>query len=358
MRFDARELGDLALRLLRISSPTGHEEALADCVEAWALRHFSRAEVLRISQSLVLGHLDDERPSVALVGHLDTVPGHEGDGDPRIEGDRLIGLGASDMKGALAVMMALGQTLERQALPLNPVWVFYESEEGPFEASGLKVLLNEVPQLRALTFAIAMEPTDGVVQVGCVGSLHATLTFRGQAAHSARPWQGTNAIHAAAGVLADLAARERREVTVGGHSFFEVMSATMAQGGRARNVIPDVFELNVNSRFAPGKSVAEAQRELLDVVRGRCDVTFRDAAPAGNVSASNAQATRLIALSGHAAQAKQAWTDVARFSEVGVDAVNFGPGETTQAHQRGESASLGAMGNVYEILWKLLAQTR
>ncbi len=344
------ELAQRALELIKVPSVIGDERALADLVEAWALRHFPKDQVLRVSHSLVVGALDDPRPAIALVGHLDTVPAHAVPNPPRLEGDRLFGLGASDMKGALAVMMALAESLDRTALAVNPLLVFYEREEGPFEESGLGPLFERAPQLARLAFAIALEPTDGAVQVGCVGSLHATLRFEGAAAHSARPWQGKNAIHAAGALLSQLEQRGRREVRAGGHAFYEVMSATLARGGTARNVVPDAFELNLNYRFAPSKSVEAAQADVLELVAGRCTVTFKDAAPSAAVCAGNPHLERLVALSGRPSEAKQAWTDVARFAAVGVDAVNYGPGETAQAHQPHESGSVAALMTSVQLL--------
>jgi succinyl-diaminopimelate desuccinylase len=355
-RYDVRviDLATRALELVKVPSVIGDERALADLVEAWARAHFPPEQVLRVSHSLVVGRRDDPRPSVALVGHLDTVPAHPGRSPARLEGGRLYGLGSSDMKGALAVMMALAETVPRDALNVNPLFVFYEREEGPFQESGLGPLFEHVPQLARLAFAIALEPTDGAVQLGCVGSLHASLRFHGAAAHSARPWQGKNAIHAAGALLAELEARGRREVQVGGYSFFEVMSVTLAKGGRARNVVPELFELNLNYRFAPGKSLEQAQADVLAQVANRCEVQFTDLAPSGGVCAANPLCERLVALSGRPGEAKQAWTDVARFSALGVDAVNFGPGETAQAHQADESAPVAALQQAFTALRALL----
>lgn len=349
-------LAERALELIRIPSVIGGEQALADHVEAWARRHFAAGEVLRVGHSLVLGPAVDPRPTLLLVGHLDTVPVHPESRPAGLEGDRLYGLGSSDMKGALAVMQALAEALPRATLPVNLRLVLYEREEGPYLESGLGPLFAAAPELARAAFAIAMEPTDGAVQVGCVGSLHATLRFAGQAAHSARPWQGKNAIHAAGGVLSDLAARERVPVVAGGHTFFEVMSATLAKGGRARNVVPEHFELNLNYRFAPGKSVDAAKADVEALVAGRAAVEFTDLAPSGRVCADNRYFQALERLSGRPAEAKQAWTDVARLSDWGVDAVNFGPGETAQAHQRDESASVAALGRAYDVLAELLTR--
>lgn len=351
---DARRLAERALELLRIPSVIGQERAIADHVEQWARLHFSPEELVRVSNSFALGRRVDPRPTLTLVGHLDTVPENPDGSAPRLEGDRLIGLGASDMKGALAVMMALAEELPRATLPFNLRLVLYEREEGPFLESGLGPIVEAAPELTKAAFTIAMEPTDGAVQVGCVGSLHARLVFHGQAAHSARPWQGKNAIHAAGTLLAELDARERRPVLEGGHTFFEVMSVTLAKGGRARNVVPDTLELNLNYRFAPGRSVDAARAEVERLVAGRCEVSFTDLAPSGRVCAGNPHFQRLVALTGRPAEAKQAWTDVARLSEWGLDAVNYGPGETSQAHQRGESASIAALGQSFEVLTRLL----
>ncbi len=348
------DLASRALELVKIPSVIGHEGPLADFVEAWALAHYPREQVRRVSHSLLVGPTIDPRPTIALVGHLDTVPENPGSGPARLEGDRLFGLGSSDMKGALAVMMALAEQVDRPRLPVNLLLIMYEREEGPFQESGLGPLFEMAPELRQVAFAIALEPTDGAVQVGCVGSLHATLMFRGQAAHSARPWQGKNAIHAAGALLAELEARSRREVLVNGHTFFEVMSVTLAKGGRARNVVPETFELNLNYRFAPGKTLERAQQDVMELVAGRCEVAFTDLAPSGGVATGNSHLERLVRLTGRPAEAKQAWTDVARFSELGVDAVNYGPGETAQAHQRDESASAAALERSAEVLRRLV----
>lgn len=336
-------LADRALELCRIPSPFGQEAAIADYVEQWARGLYPPEEVFRHSCSLVVGRLEDPRPMVALMGHLDTVPPHPDDAPARLEGDRLFGLGSSDMKGGLAVMMTLVEELDRSALPYNLVLVFYEREEGPFQESGLGLLLDVLPQLRNIRLGIALEPTDNVVQVGCVGSLHATLRFGGRSAHSARPWQGENAVHKAGPFLAELLQLPPREVRQAGYSFFEVFSITRAAGGRARNVVPDSLELNLNYRFAPGKSLEAAQEEVRALVAGRAEVTFTDLAPSGRVCAGNPLFERLLATTGLPATSKQAWTDVARFSELGVDAINFGPGETGQAHQANESAAVDAL---------------
>jgi succinyl-diaminopimelate desuccinylase len=251
------------------------------------------------------------------------------------------------MKGGLAVMMALAEALPTNRLPYNLVLLFYEREEGPYLENGLGLLYDALPQLRSLALAITMEPTDNVVQVGSMGSAHATVRFFGKAAHSARPWQGENAIHKAGPLLVKLLERPRREVSFAGFPFYEVFTVTKAGGGRARNVVPDSFEMNLNYRFAPGKSLEEAQREMRELVGDRAQLEFADLAPSGRVCTDNPLFKTLLSVTGLPAASKQAWTDVARFSAFGVDAVNFGPGSTAQAHQENESASIAALDEAY-----------
>lgn len=351
----ADSLAEATLQLCRVPSVIGHEAALCNALEGWARGVFPPGQVRRVSNSLVLGKLEDGRPTVVLLGHLDTVPAHPGDGPARREGDRVHGLGSSDMKGAIAVMQALCESLALERLPVNPVVVLYEREEGPYLENGLGPVLEAFPALARAALGIAMEPTDNRVQVGCVGTLHATLMFRGRSAHSARPWQGENAVHKAGELLVELNALARREETFGGLPFYEVMSITKAQGGRARNVVPEAFELNLNYRFAPGKSLEQAQADVVAFVRGRAEVAFTDLCPSGRVPAGSALYASLLRCVGAPPEAKQAWTDVGRLSSAGMDAVNFGPGETAQAHQADESCSAAALLRSYEVMAAFLS---
>ncbi|MBI5544997.1 MAG: succinyl-diaminopimelate desuccinylase [Deltaproteobacteria bacterium] len=344
-----KRLAERTLELCRIPSVTGGEKAIADHLETWCRASFGR-DVRRIGNSLVAGDLGDSRPTVLLVGHVDTVPGQPGDPLPHLEDDRVVGLGASDMKGGDAVMMALAEDLPRTGLACNLALVFYEAEEGPFEGNGLGPVLASLPELKRARLAFCLESTDCEVQVGCVGSLQAKVTFRGRSAHSARPWQGDNAIHKAAPLLAELSTRERRRVEVEGFEFFEVVSATLARGGRAANVVPEAFELNLNYRFAPGQSVAQAERELRELVAGRAEVEIVDRSPAGRVCAANPLLQRFREIGGVEASSKQAWTDVARLGEAGIDAVNYGPGLTSQAHQAGEFCPIANLERAYRAL--------
>ena len=344
-----QRLAQLTLSLCSIPSVTGGERAICDHVERWAQGRFP-GRTRRIGETLIVGRFDDPRPTLALVGHLDTVPGRPEDGPARIEGDRVIGLGSSDMKSGDAVMIALAEDLDLAALPYNLVLVFYDAEEGPYEENGLGPVLAQVPELSRVAFAIFLESCDNQLQMACMGSMHARVRFVGKRAHSARPWQGENAIHKAADLLAELGARERRRVVIEGFEYFEVVSATLAEGGRARNVVPERFELNLNYRFAPGKSLAQAEQELRALVGDRAEVEIVDRSPAGAVCAANPIYQQLQRISGAQAGPKQAWTDVGRFAAHGIDSVNFGPGLTSQAHQAGEFVPLANLADSYRML--------
>ena len=346
-------IAEFTLQLCNISSVTGDEGAISTWLEEW-FKNLPQYEVVRVGHSFALRNSWRGRPIIALVGHTDTVPAHPGDPEASRDGNRLTGLGASDMKGGLAVMMALMEDIDVESCDYDLAFVFYDAEEGPFVNSGLGPLLAEVDWLKKIDLGFCLEPSDNVVQVGCVGTLHAKVRFEGRSAHSARPWQGENAMHKAGPFLTTLKARTPVEVDVAGFTFREVMSATLAQGGRARNVIPESFELNVNYRFAPGKSLEQAQRDLLDVVDNQAAVTFTDLSPSGRVVADNPHFQQFLEKTEVSVTAKQAWTDVARFGEAGIDAVNFGPGLSAQAHQAREYAEVDLLAESYILFHDFL----
>ncbi|RMG18816.1 MAG: succinyl-diaminopimelate desuccinylase [Deltaproteobacteria bacterium] len=347
-------LARLTLELVRVPSVYGDEARLCDLLEQWGREVFGASALRRIGNALVCGWPAEGRPTVALVGHLDTVPPHEADPPPRIDGGRVVGLGASDMKSGIAVALTLAEDLDLEALPFGLMLVLYDKEEGPHEESGLLPVLDSCPDLTQVDLAIVQEPTDGVLQVGCVGSIHATLTFRGRSAHSARPWHGENAIHKAGALLAELEGRAPEEREVGGHCYREVFSVTQAQGGRYRNVVPDQFTLNLNYRFAPGRSLAEAKAQVEALVAGRAEIQYTDLAPAGAVPAGEPLFEHFVSTTGLEVAPKQAWTDVARLSEAGIPAVNFGPGLTAQAHQAGEYCEIAQLTRCYQALRRFL----
>jgi succinyl-diaminopimelate desuccinylase len=255
------------------------------------------------------------------------------------------------MKSGVAVALELALRLPRAERAFDLGLVLYAREEGPFEENELGDLLREVPALSRAALAICLEPTDGLLQLGCVGSIHATVTFAGRAAHSARPWQGENAVHRAGALLAELHARAPREARSGGLLYREVMSVTRIDGGRARNVVPDRCAMNVNFRFAPDRALDEAAAELRATVeRFGATAELTDLSPACPAYADHPLVQRLAARTGAAVEPKQAWTDVARLAAAGVPAVNFGPGATAQAHQAGEWVEVEAIGRAYRAL--------
>ena len=329
---------DVTLDLLRISSVYGHERALCDHVEA-LLGGESHLRIERYRHSLVVrGPRRQGHQQLLLAGHLDTVPDRQ-TGPVRVEGDEIFGCGASDMKGGVAVILDL--LLDASTLGTDLVGVLYEKEEGPYRDSGLGPVFD-AETFDEVTLALCLEPTDGLVHHGCVGTMHAAVTVEGTRAHSARPWDGDNALHKSAGFIADVAAFGVREVEIDGLCFREVMNITTAHAGDARNVIPDSAAFNVNYRYAPGRSADSARRVVLDLVRDRGSVEFIDESPAAPVCRDNPLVRRLRE-AGVEEAPKQAWTDVARFAAHGIDAANYGPGATRWAHQVDERASVSAI---------------
>jgi succinyl-diaminopimelate desuccinylase len=280
---------------------------------------------------------------VLLAGHLDTVPA-QGNVPGRLEGDRVYGLGASDMKGALAVMIELA--LAGAGFDC----LFFGREELPGAFSALAPLLAR--DRLEYELVVMMEPTANELHAGCVGNVNATWTFHGRSGHSARPWDADNAIHTAARGIASLADFEREEQVFDGLTFYEVASVTEIRGGIAQNVIPDRVDCHVNYRFAPGRSPAEAQARLRELCPGG-ELTIDSLAPSGPVATSNPRAQALIAAGDLRVAPKQAWTPVAEFGAAGLDAVNFGPGEPAQAHARDEWVEIAALVRSYEILERL-----
>jgi succinyl-diaminopimelate desuccinylase len=343
-----RRLDATLLELCSIASPIGEERTLCDAVEGRLAKANLASPIRRYGDSIVAPVTRGRGPRVALVGHLDTV--RTENGPARIEGDRCFGSGASDMKSGLAVMIALAETLPLAALHCDLTLVFYAREEGPFAENELGPVLDQDPELAAVDLAVCMEPSDNKLHLGCVGSIHATVSFRGRTAHSARPWEGDNAITQAGAFLSELRTLTPKESVIEGLTYRTVTTVTQAKdGGRGRNVVPDLFTLNVNRRFAPDVSLEEARRDLVALVGGRAEIEFTDLSPAARPSAEHPLVRALVACGVRAVEPKQAWTDVARFAARGVAAVNFGPGENAQAHQKNESTSLPLLHEGYGI---------
>ncbi len=344
-------LVDSVLWLCSIPSPTGQEAALCDALMERLGGLGNTASLRRFGNSLVLalGDPDPSRTHIVLAGHLDTVQTVH-DGPPRVEGDRLYGCGASDMKAGVALMLDVAESFQPTRDKVRVVLVFYAAEEGPYCSNELEVVLRDSDELRRVDLAVCLEPSDNALQLGCAGTLHATVTFRGRSAHSARPWQGDNAIHKLGPLLCELAERKPVFHECDGLRFASVVSATMAQGGVGRNVVPPQASLNLNYRFPPGMKDDEARRVLEDLVAGRADIEVTDLAPSAMPHRSHPLVQALVNAGVRSVEAKQAWTDVARFSVHGIPAVNFGPGVQAQAHQRNEWTSIQQVQDGQRIL--------
>ena len=338
--------------LVGIPSVTGDEAAIAEAIAGRLVDTHSPDEVVRVGNSVVAGRRIG-RPLVLLVGHTDTVPS-QGAPPPFVEDGRLHGLGSSDMKGGVAVMLHLLESDAVRSGPYDVVGVFYDAEEGPSVENGLEPVLEQLDWLSEAELAIVMEPSDSEIQLGCNGVVNATVEFHGKSSHSARPWWGENAVSKAGEWLALMHRREPVPVHIDGLEYREVMSVTMASGGIARNIIPDRFTLNLNYRFSPLRTVDEAIRELQTVCDVADAVIVSDTAPAGPVDRAHPLVTRLHEVSGAPFTAKQGWTDVARFGVRGVLGINFGPGETSQAHQANESLRITDLQQTFEALSELL----
>lgn len=350
-------LVDLLVKLVDMPCLTGDEDRIASwLVDRYQLRG---EEVRRIANSVVVGQRTDDRPVILLVGHTDVVPPTEGDLPARVEQGHVVGRGTSDMKAGLAVAMDLFEDPALRDGAMQLQLVAYAGEEGPHEGNELSQVLAEMPELKDAALAIVLEPTDLEVQLGCMGGLHAEVTLPGRAAHSARPWHGRNALTAAAPLLTELADLEPRDRTIDDLMYRDVITATQAWTSNVRNVVPDRFVINLNYRFAPDKSLADAESELRTMVEhmagAAVDVRIVDRAPAAPPLRGHPYVRALIAAADGHVTAKQAWTDVAQLAAVGVAALNYGPGLTSQAHQAGEHVPVEHLEQARTVLAAFLA---
>ncbi|MFO0758470.1 MAG: succinyl-diaminopimelate desuccinylase [Byssovorax sp.] len=351
---DIDRLVETLLWLCRIPSPIGEERALCDAVEARLSTVPLAGDIRRYGDSIVVPVTRGSAgPRICLAGHLDVVRTSH-DGPVRVEGDRLYAPGAADMKSGLALMLDLVENDRAACEGVDLTLVFYAREEGPFLENELGVVLDADEELRAVDLAVCMEPSDNKLSLGASGSIHAALIFEGRTAHSARPWQGENAIHKAGPFLSELLTLPPREVTIDGFLYRTVSSITQASGGRGKNVVPDAFELNLNHRFSPDTTLAEAQADIEALVAGRARIEWRDLSPSALPHADHPLVVALREAGVAGVEPKQAWTDVARFASLGVPAVNFGPGTNAQAHQRNEHTSIEALGVGRDILLRWL----
>ncbi|MFH6690585.1 succinyl-diaminopimelate desuccinylase [Cellulosimicrobium funkei] len=345
-----------------VPSVSGDERALADAVEA-ALRTVAHLEVVRDGDTVVARTALGRERRVVVAGHLDTVPLTVPPNLPtRVVGEgahaEVWGRGTVDMKGGVAVALALAAELDAPAQDVT--WVFYDNEEVAADLNGLGRLARNRPDLLEADFAVLGEPTSAGLEGGCNGTLRAEVRVPGVAAHSARSWTGTNAIHAAHEVLDRLAAYVPQEIEVDGLVYREGMNAVGITGGVAGNVVPDECVVTVNFRFAPSRSVAEAEQHVRDLFTGFA-VTLTDAAPGARPGLDDPLAAdfaaAVLGVTGGAPAPKYGWTDVARFAELGVPAVNFGPGDPLLAHKDDERCPVGQLALCRDALRAWLTAT-
>ena len=341
---------DLTVAVVDVPSVSGSEAALADLVED-ALRGVPHLRVDRDGDAVVARTDLGRDRRVLLGGHLDTVP--IADNLPsRRNGDRLYGCGTSDMKSSLAVMLRLAAALAAPRHDLS--YVFYDNEEVEAERNGLRRLAERHRDWLDADLAILMEPTGGNVEAGCQGTLRADVRLTGRRAHSARSWLGDNAVHAAAPVLATLAAYQPRRVDIDGCEYREGLSAVRIHGGVAGNVIPDECVVEVNFRFAPDRSEEQAGDHVRELFAG-LEVTVMDSAPGALPGLDRDVTQEFVAAVGRPALAKFGWTDVSRFAALGIAALNFGPGDPNLAHTREESVEVPLIDACEDVLRRFLS---
>ena len=334
---------ELTRDICDIESVSGNEKHLADAIEL-ALKKYPHLEVIRDGDAIV-ARTNLGRPSrVVIAGHIDTVPVANNLPVQMLSMEReqvLFGRGTVDMKAGVAVQLKLAATVSE---PVSDVtWIFYDHEEVEATKNGLGRLARSRPDLLDASFAVLCEPTSAQVEGGCNGTMRVDLQFSGVKAHSARPWMGKNAIHGAAAALSVLANYAPTEVDVDGLVYRESLNAVLINGGIATNVIPDDCVVTVNYRFAPSKSAADAEAHLREVFAGITDMAFTvvDLAEGARPGLDRPEAQAFVAATQTVARPKYGWTDVARFSALGIPAVNFGPGDPNKAHADDEAVPVG-----------------
>jgi succinyl-diaminopimelate desuccinylase len=327
---------ELTRTICDIESVSGNETELADAIEA-ALRGFDHLEVIRDGDAIIARTNLGRAKRVVIAGHIDTVPVADNLPVKFLQFEReqvLWGRGTVDMKAGVAVQLKLAATITEPNVDVT--WVFYDHEEVDAALNGLGRISRNRPELLNAQFAVLCEPSSAQVEGGCNGTMRATLTTRGVKAHSARPWMGENAVHKMGEVLVKLAAHTPEEVEVDGLVYRESLNAVIVSGGIATNVIPDECQITVNYRFAPSKSAADAEAHLRAFFEGH-DLEVVDVAEGARPGLDLPEAAAFVAAVGSTPKPKYGWTDVARFSALGIPAVNFGPGDPNKAHADDEN---------------------
>ncbi|MFV0428652.1 MAG: succinyl-diaminopimelate desuccinylase [Arachnia sp.] len=349
------DLADLFRTIVDIESPSGAETHLADLVFE-ALFGYPHLEVIRDGDCVVARTTLGRPQRVVVAGHLDTVPVADNLPSRLVdtpEGPCLVGRGTVDMKGGVAVALQLAAQLTEPASDVT--WIFYDHEEVSADLNGLGRLARRRPDLTVADFAVLMEPTSARIEGGCQGTCRIVITAEGKAAHSARSWVGSNAIHGLAGVLERLVAYQAREIEVDGLVYREGLNAVRISGGVAGNVVPPSAQVEINYRFAPDKSPAEAVAELRRVFPGY-HFEVIDMSPAARPGLDRPIASSFVTAIGGPALPKYGWTDVSRFSALGVPAVNYGPGNALKAHADDEFCPLAELTSCADGLRRWLTE--
>ena len=341
---------ELTRAICDIESVSGNEKALADAIES-VLRQVSHLEVIRHQDAVVARTNLGRAKRVVIAGHIDTVPVADNLPTKLLNMERahvLWGRGTVDMKAGVAVQLKLA--VEVAEPNVDVTWIFYDHEEVDSSLNGLGRLSRELPELLKADFAVLCEPTSALVEGGCNGTMRLEVRFKGVKAHSARPWMGKNAIHAAAELLARLSAWEPNEIEVDGLVYRESLNAVLISGGIATNVIPDDVVVTVNYRFAPSRNAAEAEAYVRSVLGEADSILVTDLAEGARPGLDLPEAVAFVAATGTTPRPKYGWTDVARFSALGIPAVNFGPGDPNKAHADDEAVPVEQIYSVESAL--------
>lgn len=339
----SKNLVELTMDLCNLESVSGSEKQLADAIErALALPHL---RVLRDGNAVVAS-TNSGKPRVLIAGHIDTVPVANNLPSQLHHFEReqvIVGRGSVDMKGGVAVMLKLASELVNPRYDIS--WIFYDNEEVDSSKNGLGRLAQNHPELLKGEFAILCEPTSALVEGGCNGTLRALIRTKGVKAHSARPWMGENAIHKATPILQKLSAFEPQTIAVDGLEYRESLNAVSIKAGIAGNVIPDLCEVEINYRFAPSKNAQAAKAQIEELFNG-FEIEFVDVAEGARPGLDTELARQFLAATATTARPKYGWTDVARFSALGIPAINFGPGDPSLAHADNENLPVGHLFDV------------
>ena len=348
------DVAELTRELVDIESVSGNEGQIADAIEQ-ALASCPHLSITRDGNAIVAKTNLGLPKQVVIAGHIDTVPVAANLPSKLMSFEReqvIWGRGTVDMKAGLAVMLKLAAEITKPVMDV--VWVFYDQEEIEATKNGLGRLVRNHPELIKGSFAILCEPTAATIEGGCNGTMRVELALSGIKAHSARPWMGSNAIHKLGGALQILNAYIPEEIEVDGLIFRESLNAVMVSGGVATNVIPDQATLTLNYRFAPSRSVEDATEYLKKMFPDN-DFSVVDSASGARPGMNSPEAMAFVDAVQAPVNPKYGWTDVSRFSEMGIPAVNYGPGDPNKAHADDENVPASQIYACEVVLRKFLA---